>query len=363
MKFNCPAKFEEYLKRVIYPVKIAMQDVIVGQYDAVDSVLLGLISVSQRDISSTGERHLGCGHCLLEGATGKGKTIIAKVLSALLAGTNRRISGLPDIQPSDITGGEIFLLDSSRQVIHGPIKNANLIIIDEINRFSPKCQAAFIEMLAEGSITIGDITYHLKSPFMAIGTLNPSENSRGMSKIAEALADRMLFKVLMADTSISDKVEVAKRTHKFDIHSLKQITTLDEINDARIYFFDNTYVDDKIRFYIARLLDAINESEKNGLYEQERAMLEHTPIFRQSPPANERCMIHLESAAMANAAFSARDFVVPRDVIAVAHRVLRGRLLLNPSAIPTLFDINPGMHTESHIIDNLITQALDAVHI
>jgi MoxR-like ATPase len=300
---------------------------------------------------------------LLEGSTGTGKTVLVKAVSSILAGTNKRISGIPDAQPGDLVGSEMYLLDSTKHVVHGAAYQANILLADEVNRFSPKAQSAFLEMLAEQQVTIGDNTYKLKNPFICIATLNPSEQHKGTSKLSEALSDRFVYKVLMKPTTADEKVEVAKRTHHFNFDELKQVMTLDDVNEAREYFFDHVYVDDKIRYYCARILNAINNPAESGLFVAERKVLENIQIFKQHPAANDRVMIHLESGGMAHAMLNGRDYVVPFDIASVATRILRGRLLLNPAAIPSLLDVSPHLQTESHVIDDLIAKTLGNVKV
>jgi MoxR-like ATPase len=255
----------------------------------------------------------------------------------------------------------MYLLDSSKHVVHGAAYYANILLADEVNRYSPKAQSAFLEMLAEQQVTIGETTYKLKNPFICIATLNPSEQHKGTSKLSEALSDRFVYKVIMQSTTAKEKVEVAKRTHTFNFEDLKPIMTLDDVNEAREYFFDHTHVDDKIRYYCADILGAINEPAKHKLFSDELKALDNIQLFKQSPAANDRVMIHLESGGMANAMLNGRDFVIPSDIANVAHRILRGRLLLNPAAVPTLLDLNPSLNGESGIIDSLISQTIKTV--
>ena len=358
INFRCSQKFEQYIKERVFPVRDALSKIIIGQSLAVNTCVAALFAVGQRDFDVINKsRVLGCANVLMSGATGVGKTIICKALSAILGGSNKRISSTADTTASDLTGGEIILLDSSKYVVHGPAWNCNILLIDEINRLSPKASSALIEMLAEAQITIGDVQYRLKNPFLVLATMNPSEAGKGLTKISEALSDRFTYKVIMEQTTTEQKVAIAKSTKNFNPKDIQQILTIDDTNEAREFFFDNTYVDDKVRYYCANILNQINCYKANGIFSDEQNVLENTNIFRQSPPLNDRCLIHLESAAMANAMLNGRDFVVPRDVYDVAHRVIRGRLLLNPSATPSLLDMYP-TYSESDLVDYFITKAL-----
>lgn len=360
LKYNCPAKFEELLKTRVYPLQDALKNIIVAQSEAVDTVVMGLFGVGQRDFYvETKTQILGCSHVLLCGSTGSGKTALVKAVSAILGGTNKRVSGIPDAQASDISGSELFLLDSSRVTQHGPAFYANILLADEINRFSPRAQNAFIEMLAEQQITIGQETYKLKNPFFCVATMNPSENSRGISQISEALSDRFVYKVLMRATSNEEKVAVAKKTHIFNPNDFKQILSLDDVNEAREYFFNNIYVDDKVRHYCANLLNIFNYPKEFNLFKEEQEVCGRR-IFKQEYPANDRCMLHLENAGMIYAVIQRRDYVTPHDISNVALRVLRGRLLINPSSVPALIELYNGkLISESDIVDYLVSKAVD----
>jgi MoxR-like ATPase len=353
-------KFDTLLNQYIFPLREAIESVIVGQRHVINRVVMALFAVGQRDFYPDGTRFLGTGHVLCEGGTGTGKTVMCKLLARLLAGNNKRVSGMPDSLASDITGCEIILLTGDTKTVQGPLF-CNVMLADEINRFPPKAQNAFIEALAEGSVTIGNETYRLEQPFFCLATQNPTEQ-KGTSRIQEALADRFMFKLVMRETTENEKIEIAKRTHNFDLSGMKAIVSSSLVCEAREQLFDKIYVSDETRRYCARLIHSINHPEELGLYKDEISVIGSDPMFKQKPPLNDRSMLHLEGAAMMEAIMQQRDYVTPYDVVAVAPDVFRVRLIVADSALHLLLSSFPGKyHSETQLVDNLINQALNKV--
>ena len=353
-------KFSKILDDYIFRLRDTIESVIVGQQQVINRVVMALFAVGQRDFYSDGTRFLGTGHVLCEGPTGTGKSVLCKLLSRLLAGNNKRVSGLPDALASDITGCEIILLTGDTKTVQGPLF-CNIMLADEINRFPPKAQNAFIEALAEGSVTIGNETYRLEQPFFCLATQNPTEQ-KGTSRIQEALADRFMFKLVMRETTEEEKIKIAKRTHDFDVSSLKQVVSNEIVREARQTLFDNTFVSDQTRRYCARLIHAVNHPEDFGLFEDELSVVGTDPLFKQKPPLNDRSMLHLEGAAMMEAVMNQRDYVTPYDVVAVAPDVFRVRLLVFDSSLHMLLSAFPKKYqTETQLVDNLVNRALNKV--
>ena len=285
-------------------------------------------------------------------------SVLCKVLSFLLAGNNKRVSGMPDSLPSDITGCEVILLNGDTKTVQGPLF-CNILLADEINRFNSKSQTAFIEAFAEGTISIGNVTYKLQKPFFCIATQNPSEQ-KGTSRLQEALSDRFMFKVIMKETSEDEKVEIAKKTHSFNLSTLKQIVSTEELCEIREYLFDNTYVSDYTRRYCAHLINAINHPSDFGLFKDELDMVGADPIFKQRPCLNDRTMLQLEGASMMAAVMDGRDYVTPQDVYSVAADVFRVRLIVFDSSLHLLLSTNK-YQTETQLVDCLINEALNKV--
>jgi MoxR-like ATPase len=287
-------------------------------------------------------------------------TVLCKLLARLLAGNNKRVSGMPDALASDITGCEIILLTGNTKTVQGPLF-CNVLLADEINRFPPKAQNAFIEALAEGSVTIANETYKLAQPFFCLATQNPTEQ-KGTSRIQEALADRFMFKLVMRETTEDEKIEIAKRTHNFDLSGMKSIVNNVLVCESREQLFDKVYVSDETRRYCARLIHSINHPEDLGMFKDEREVIGTDPLFKQKPAMNDRSMLHLEGAAMMEAIMQQRDYVTPYDVVAVAADVFRVRLIVADSALHLLLSSLPGKYqSETQLVDNLINQALNKV--
>jgi MoxR-like ATPase len=354
-------KFQELLNKRVLPIRDALQRIMVGQRHVIKRVTMALFAVGQRDFYTDGTRFLGTGHVLCEGSVGTGKTVLCKALSRLLAGNNKRVSGLPDCVPSDITGAEIILLTGNTKVVQGPLF-CNVMLADEINRFPPKAQNAFIEALAEGCVTIGNESYRLQQPFFCLATQNPTEQ-KGTSRIQEALSDLFMFKLVMKETTEEEKCEIARRTHQFDMTNLRQLITPEEVYEAREFFFDNTFVSDTIRKYCARILHAINHPDKFGLFQRERKLLAGAALFKQKPAVNDRAMLHLEGAAMMEAIMNSRNFVIPADVADIVHDVLRARLLIAESSLYLLLEESTSYQSETELIDHLIAETLSRVYV
>lgn len=347
----------KYVDRV-KSIQNALEQIMVGQKQVIRRITSAIFAVGQRDFHADSSRFLGTGHVLCEGPTGTGKSSLCKALTILLGGNNKRVSGMPDALASDVTGCEMILLTGDTKTVHGPIF-CNVLLADEINRFPPKAQNAFIEALAEGTVSIGDQTYKLKQPFFCLATQNPTEQ-KGTSRLQEALSDRFMFKLVMKETTNQEKVEIAARTHNFNFSHLKQLLTTEEVYEAREYFFDNTYVNKDIRYYCARLLEAFNHPEKYGIFTKAREVLSNEPIFKQKPALNDRAMLHLEGAAMMEAVMNYRDYVIPTDVTDVLHDVLRARLMFSESSLQVLRDLYH-VYSETELIDTFITEVIDNV--
>lgn len=342
----------------VRPIQESLEKIMVGQRQVIRRVTMALFAVGQRDFFADGSRFLGTGHVLCEGGVGTGKTVLCKSLSRLLSGNNKRVSGMPDALASDITGCEIILLTGDTKTVQGPLF-CNVMLADEINRFPPKAQNAFIEALAEGAVTIANETYRLEQPFFCLATQNPTEQ-KGTSRLQEAISDRFMFKLVMKETTEQEKIEIARKTHHFDLSNLRQVITPDEVYEAREYFFDNTYVSDEVRRYMARILHAFNHPDEFDLFKKELTLLMGDNIFKQRPALNDRAMLHLEGAAMMEAVMQNREHVLPVDVAAVAGDVLRARLLLAESSLHLLHEIHPGK-TETEMVEHFINEALAKV--
>lgn len=283
-----------------------MKQVIIGQQHLVDSLLIGLLSN---------------GHILLEGVPGLAKTLAIKTLSELIDAKYNRIQFTPDLLPADVIGTQIYSQkDESFHVKKGPVF-ANFVLADEINRAPAKVQSALLEAMQEHQVTIGDQTFTLPSPFMVMATQNPVEQE-GTYMLPEAQVDRFMLKVIIDYPTLEEEKLVIRENLRESLPQVSAVTTADEILNAR-KVVNEVYIDEKIEQYIADIVFATRYPERYGL-----ANLKQMITFGGSP----RASINLAKAGRAYAFIKRRGYVVPEDVRAVAHDVLRHRIGLSYEA-------------------------------
>lgn len=283
-----------------------MDRVIVGQKHLVDSLLIGLLSD---------------GHILLEGVPGLAKTLAIKTLSQLIDSKYSRIQFTPDLLPADVIGTLIYSQkDESFHVKKGPVF-ANFVLADEINRAPAKVQSALLEAMQEHQVTIGDQTFQLPNPFLVMATQNPVEQE-GTYQLPEAQVDRFMLKVIISYPTIEEEKLIIRENLAGAMPEVKPVVSADEILKARA-IVKEVYIDEKIEQYIADLVFATRYPEKYGLAE-----LKDLITFGGSP----RASINLAKASRAYAFIRRRGYVVPEDVRAVAHDVLRHRVGLSYEA-------------------------------
>ena len=283
-----------------------MKQVIVGQQHLVDSLLISLLSN---------------GHILLEGVPGLAKTLAIKTLSQLIDSKYNRIQFTPDLLPADVIGTQIYSQkDESFHVKKGPVF-ANFVLADEINRAPAKVQSALLEAMQEHQVTIGDQTFILPNPFMVMATQNPIEQE-GTYMLPEAQVDRFMLKVIIGYPTLEEEKLVIRENLRENPPQVSAVTTADEILNARTVIND-VYVDEKIEQYIAGIVFASRYPEKYGLSD-----LKQMITFGGSP----RASINLAKAGRAYAFIKHRGYVVPEDIRAIAHDVLRHRIGLSYEA-------------------------------
>ena len=283
-----------------------MDQVIVGQRHLVESLLIGLLSD---------------GHVLLEGVPGLAKTLAIKTLASLIDAKYSRIEFTPDLLPADVTGTMIYSQkDETFQPNKGPIF-ANFVLADEINRAPAKVQSALLESMQERQVTIGKETYNLPEPFLVMATQNPIEQE-GTYPLPEAQVDRFMMKVVIDYPKLEEEKKIIRQNISGEKIEVKPIMKADEILAARKVVRE-VYIDEKIEQYIADIVFATRYPEKYDLKE-----LKNLISFGGSP----RASINLALAARAYAFIKRRGYVVPEDVRAVAHDVLRHRIGLTYEA-------------------------------
>ena len=283
-----------------------MNRVIVGQKHLIDSLLIGLLSD---------------GHILLEGVPGLAKTLAIKTLAQLIDAEYSRIQFTPDLLPADVVGTMVYSQkDEKFHVKKGPVF-ANFVLADEINRAPAKVQSALLEAMQEHQVTIGSETFALPSPFLVMATQNPIEQE-GTYQLPEAQVDRFMLKVVIDYPSIEEEKLIIRENIHGGLPKVTPVTTGDDILEAR-EVVRQVYLDEKIEQYIADMVFATRYPERYGLEE-----LKNLITFGGSP----RASINLAKAARAYAFIKRRGYVVPEDVRAVAHDVLRHRVGLSYEA-------------------------------
>lgn len=272
----------------------------------VESLLIGLLSD---------------GHVLLEGVPGLAKTLAIKILASLIDAKYSRIQFTPDLLPADVVGTMVYSQkDETFQVKKGPIF-ANFVLADEINRAPAKVQSALLEAMQERQVTIGKETFLLPEPFLVLATQNPIEQE-GTYPLPEAQVDRFMLKVIIDYPKQEEEKLIIRQNINGEKFNVKPILKAEEIIEAR-KVVRQVYLDEKIERYIVDIVFATRYPEKYDLKE-----LKDMIGFGGSP----RASINLALAARTYAFIKRRGYVIPEDVRAVAHDVLRHRIGLTYEA-------------------------------
>lgn len=286
-----------------------MNRVIVGQKHLVDSLITGLLSD---------------GHILLEGVPGLAKTLAIKTLAQLVDSEYSRIQFTPDLLPADVVGTMIYSQkDEKFQVKKGPVF-ANFVLADEINRAPAKVQSALLEAMQEHQVTIGSTTFDLPKPFLVMATQNPIEQE-GTYPLPEAQVDRFMLKVVMDYPTLDEEKLIIRENLEGALPEVTPVVTANDILAAR-EVVRKVYIDEKIEQYIADIVFATRYPDRYGL-----PNLKGLITFGGSP----RASISLAKASRAYAFIKHRGYVIPEDVRAVAHDVLRHRIGLSYEAEAT----------------------------
>lgn len=277
-----------------------MNKVIVGQKYMVERLLIGL---------------LGKGHILLEGVPGLAKTLAINTLSKAVHGSFSRIQFTPDLLPADVVGTLIYNMKvNDFSIKKGPIF-ANFVLADEINRAPAKVQSALLEAMQEKQVTIGDETFKLDKPFLVMATQNPVEQE-GTYPLPEAQVDRFMLKVVIDYPKLDEEQLIIRANLKGSFEEVRPVISVEQILRAQEAVKD-VYMDEKIEKYILDIIFATRYPEKYNL-----ESLKPLISFGASP----RGSINLAGAAKCYAFIKRRGYVVPEDVRAVVHDVLRHRI-------------------------------------
>lgn len=275
-----------------------LERVIVGKRTSIELVVVGLLCQ---------------GHVLIEDVPGVGKTMLARSLAKSLGCTFNRLQFTPDMLPSDVTGVSIFnQISKEFEFRSGPVF-AQVILVDEINRATPKTQAALLEAMEERQVTVDGLTHPLPKPFMVMATQNPIEYE-GTFPLPEAQLDRFLLRVRLGYPSPSDEVDILGRQQiQHPVETLEKVIALDELLES-IDEIKKIYVSTLVKEYIVDLVNKTRQQEDVYLGASPRGSL---GLFR---------------AGQALAALDGRDFVLPDDIKKASIPVLAHRVIVGPAA-------------------------------
>jgi MoxR-like ATPase len=307
-------------------ITLEMNKVIVGQKHLIDSLLIGLLSN---------------GHLLLEGVPGLAKTLAIRTLASTIDADFSRIQFTPDLLPADLIGTLVYSQKSEDFVVRkGPIFS-NFILADEINRAPAKVQSALLEAMQERQVTIGTHSYELPKPFLVLATQNPIEQE-GTYPLPEAQVDRFMLKVVIGYPAREEETLIMRQNLAKNFPEANKVLSKEAILRAR-EVVKEVYMDEKIEKYIIDIVFATREPASYKLPDYKRYI-----SFGGSP----RASISLAHAAKAFAFIKRRGYVVPEDVRAVCHDVLRHRIGLSYEA-----------EADDITSDNIITGILNQVEV
>jgi MoxR-like ATPase len=287
-------------------ITTGMHQVIVGQKRLIESLLIGLLSD---------------GHILLEGVPGLAKTLAIKTLASLIEAKYSRIQFTPDLLPADVVGTMVYSQKNEEFLVkRGPVF-ANFVLADEINRAPAKVQSALLEAMQERQVTIGETTYKLPEPFLVMATQNPIEQE-GTYPLPEAQVDRFMLKAVINYPNREEEKQVIRQNISGEVFNLRPVIDSKSIIEAR-KIVREVYIDEKIERYIIDIVFATRFPAEYNL-----SNLNNMIAFAASP----RASINLALAARSYAFIKRRGYVIPEDIRAVCHDVMRHRIGLSYEA-------------------------------
>lgn len=303
-----------------------MDQTIVGQEHLVDSLLIAL---------------LANGHVLLEGVPGLAKTLAIKTMAQIIDAKYSRIQFTPDLLPADVVGTMVYSVQKEQfQIKRGPVF-ANFVLADEINRAPAKVQSALLEAMQERQVTIGESTFQLDKPFLVMATQNPIEQE-GTYPLPEAQVDRFLLKVVIGYPTRNEEMKIIRQNIEPVKKDIVPLLRPEEVLEAQ-KIVEKIYLDEKIERYIVDIVFATR-------YPAEYSLNDLTGIIAFG--ASPRASIGLARAARAYAFLRQRGYVIPEDVRAVCHDVLRHRIGLTYEA-----------EANNISADEIISEILDKVEV
>ncbi len=300
-----------------------MNKAIVGQNHMIERLLIGL---------------LGQGHILLEGVPGLAKTLAINTLAKAVKGSFSRIQFTPDLLPADVVGTLIYnMKENDFSIKKGPIF-AHFVLADEINRAPAKVQSALLEAMQERQVTIGEETFPLEAPFLVMATQNPVEQE-GTYPLPEAQVDRFMLKTVITYPNLEDEQRIIRQNLNGTTPSIQPVVSLSQILSAQ-QAVRQVYMDEKIEKYILDLVFATRYPKKYNL-----PQLKLLINFGASP----RGSINLANASRCYAFIKRRGYVIPEDVRAVVHDVLRHR-------IGVTYEAEAENITSENLIDQIVNE-------
>jgi len=292
--------------------------------DNVSKVIVGKQPVIKQALAAV----IAKGHILIEDVPGVGKTMLAKSISSSIGCSFKRIQFTPDLLPSDIVGVSIYNQSTREfQFRPGPVM-AQIVLVDEINRATPKTQSALLEAMEELQVSVDGVTRPLEQPFIVMATQNPIEYE-GTFPLPEAQLDRFLMRISLGYPSFTDElsvIEQQEKTHPID--ELEAVASPEDVIKLQ-KAAQNVYVDTAVREYIVGLIEATRN---------------HEDVFLGASP---RASLGMFRAVRGMAILRDRDYAIPDDVKELAYAVLAHRLILSPAARMR------GLHT-GQVIDGLL---------
>ncbi|MFN8380148.1 MAG: MoxR family ATPase [Anaerolineae bacterium] len=288
----------EIVQQVAERIAVSVSQVIVGKRNEVRLTILGLLSQ---------------GHILIEDIPGVGKTMLAKALARSIGSSFSRIQFTPDMLPSDVTGISLFNQKTREfEFRAGPIM-AQIVLADEINRATPKTQAALLEAMEERQVTVDGVTYATPDPFLILATQNPIEYE-GTFPLPEAQLDRFLLRIQLGYPAPADEMNVlTSQQVQHPLSALYQVVSVQELTAAQAAVRE-VYVAEEVKKYIVDLVNATRN---------------HPDVYLGSSP---RGSLALFRTAQARAAMAGREYVIPDDVKALAEVTLAHRIIIGPAS-------------------------------
>jgi len=298
MNNNSRPRHVEIVQQVAERISLSVGQVILGKRNEIRLTVLGLLTQ---------------GHILIEDIPGVGKTMMAKALSRSIGCTFSRLQFTPDMLPSDVTGVSLFNQKTREfEFRAGPIM-AQIVLADEINRATPKTQAALLEAMEERQVTVDGATYPLQEPFLILATQNPIEYE-GTFPLPEAQLDRFMLRIQLGYATPAEEMTIlSSQQYEHPIANVYQVVSVQELLAAQ-QAIREVYVADEIKRYIIDLVTATRQ---------------HPDVYLGSSP---RGALALFRTSQARAAMAGRDYVIPDDVKALAEVTLAHRVIVGPAA-------------------------------